>query len=110
MGQHFTRHYTIDEARALLPQIRRWLQQLVELREQMQKSEPRLQNLMDQGGDAGGETVNRWVRAMAQFRGVIAELRGDCNGNYNDCMVFVHVNDKQPPLLASCPRNQRPHN
>jgi hypothetical protein len=27
----------------------------------------------------------------------------DCNGNFNDCMVSVNVNDKQPPILISCP-------
>jgi hypothetical protein len=31
----------------------------------------------------------------------------DCNGNYNDCMVTVNVNDKLPPTLVSCPPNQR---
>ncbi|MBI1223704.1 MAG: hypothetical protein GC192_00585 [Bacteroidetes bacterium] len=31
----------------------------------------------------------------------------DCFGNFNDCMVQVNVNDKQPPVLVSCPPNQR---
>ncbi|MCF8243676.1 MAG: hypothetical protein K9J37_04680 [Saprospiraceae bacterium] len=31
----------------------------------------------------------------------------DCFGNYNDCMVSVDVNDKQPPVLITCPPNQR---
>ncbi|MEY3051951.1 MAG: hypothetical protein RLY31_1736, partial [Bacteroidota bacterium] len=31
----------------------------------------------------------------------------DCNGNHNDCMVTVHVNDKQKPIVVSCPANQR---
>gem|GEM_PF-1181069 len=31
----------------------------------------------------------------------------DCFGNFNDCMVEVNVNDKQPPVLATCPPNQR---
>ncbi len=31
----------------------------------------------------------------------------DCFGNFNDCMVEVDVNDKQPPVLATCPPNQR---
>ncbi len=74
MDRHFTQHYTIDEARALLPQIRRWLQQLDDLRGQLQKAEPRLQSLMQRGGDAGGDLINRWVRAMADFRTVMAEF------------------------------------
>ncbi len=31
----------------------------------------------------------------------------DCNGNFNDCMVTVNVSDKLPPVLVSCPPNQR---
>lgn len=31
----------------------------------------------------------------------------DCFGNYNDCMVNVTVNDKQPPVLITCPFNMR---
>ncbi|HFA50155.1 MAG TPA: HYR domain-containing protein, partial [Bacteroidetes bacterium] len=31
----------------------------------------------------------------------------DCNGNYNDCMVEVNVQDKSAPVLISCPANQR---
>ena len=74
MGHLFSRHYTLEEARALLPQIRRWLQELTELRGQLQKSERQLQAIMDQGGDAGGDLVNGWVRALAGFRTVLAEF------------------------------------
>ena len=31
----------------------------------------------------------------------------DCYNNFNDCMVLVEVNDKQPPVIASCPPSQR---
>ncbi|MBK8566422.1 MAG: HYR domain-containing protein [Saprospiraceae bacterium] len=31
----------------------------------------------------------------------------DCFNNYNECMVQVLVNDKQFPVLVSCPPNQR---
>ncbi len=74
MEYHFTRHYTVEEARALLPQIRRWLHQLDAVREQLQKAEPRVQFLSDQGEDAGGDLINRWVRAMAEFRAVASEF------------------------------------
>ncbi len=74
MEYHFTKHYTLDEARALLPQIRRWLEQLDGLRVQLQMAEPQVRALADQGGDAGGELINRWVRAQAEFRTVLAEF------------------------------------
>ena len=31
----------------------------------------------------------------------------DYNGNFNECWVIVNVNDKTPPVLASCPANER---
>lgn len=74
MEHHFKHHYTLEEARALLPQIRRWLQQLDEQRGQMQKDEASLRALSAKGCDAGGKVVERWVRTMADFRGVIAEF------------------------------------
>ena len=74
MEYHFKQHYTLDEARALLPQVRHWLGQLDGLREQMQEDEQSLHALLAGGGDAGGKVVNRWVRAMADFRGVISEF------------------------------------
>jgi len=30
----------------------------------------------------------------------------DCDGNYNDCMVQVNVEDKIPPIVVSCPSDQ----
>ena len=54
--------------------IRRWLEQLEELRAQLQTAEPQVRSLTDQGGDAGGELINRWVRAQADFRKVLAEF------------------------------------
>jgi hypothetical protein len=75
MDYQFTKHYTRDEARALLPQVRQWLKELDELREPMQKDEKRLRTIMAKGGDAGGDTVNRWVRSLADFRDLLAEFR-----------------------------------
>lgn len=74
MEYHFKQHYTLEEARALLPKVREWLKQLDELREQMQKDEQSLKSIMAAGGDAGGKLVERWVRSLADFRDVIAEF------------------------------------
>jgi len=74
MKPHFHHHYTLAEARALLPQIRRWLQKLDDLGAQLQTDEQSLQTLLAKGCDAGGQVTDRWVRAMADFRGIIAEF------------------------------------
>jgi hypothetical protein len=70
----YKRHYTRDEARALLPEVRRWLQELLELRPKLQKRDKRLAELMAPGRDLGGEQVNAWVRMLAQIKGLLLEF------------------------------------
>jgi hypothetical protein len=74
MQYQFTKHYTREEARALLPKIRKWLDHLDHLREQVQKDEKRITAITAKGGDAGGETVHRWVRSLADLREVLSEF------------------------------------
>ena len=62
MKHQFHKHYTREEARALLPQLRRWLESLDQLQRQLHQSDQRVSALMKPGGDVGGETVNQWVR------------------------------------------------
>jgi hypothetical protein len=71
----FDKHYTRDEALALLPQIRQWLEQLNRLREALDKFDKRLSGLTKQGHDAGGRTVNEWIRALADMQAVLAEFQ-----------------------------------
>ena len=75
MEHRFNKHYTRDEARALLPQIRQWLEQLNRLRQDLERSDKRLSGLTGQGNDIGGETVNSWIRALADMQGILAEFQ-----------------------------------
>ena len=75
MEHRFDKHYTRDEARALLPQIRQWLGQLNRLRQDLERFDKRLGGLTEQGNDVGGETVNRWIRALADMQGILAEFQ-----------------------------------
>ena len=76
MSEHrFDKHYTRDEARALLPQIRKWLEQLNRLREELEHFDKRLSGLTAQGHDAGGRTVNGWIRTLANMQEVLAEFQ-----------------------------------
>ena len=70
----FRKHYNRDEARALLPQVRQWLDRLDHLRRALEKSEQRIGVLLDQNCDAGGETVNGWVRTLAETRELLLEF------------------------------------
>ena len=74
MAYQFQKHYTRDEARELLPQIRQWLKRIAHLQAELQKCEERLGGLMAPGCDLGGELVNRWIRTLAELGGVFAEF------------------------------------
>ena len=75
MAYQFKKHYTRDEARALLPQIRQWLKQLSALRRKLSECDQRLARLMAAGNDVGGETVNRWVSVAADLKATLAEFQ-----------------------------------
>ncbi len=74
MPHQFKKHYTRDEARALLPQVRLWLSRLVQLRKDLNKHEKRISGLIAPGCDLGGATVNAWVRTLADVKEVLLEF------------------------------------
>jgi len=75
MTYRFPKHYTRDEARSLLPQLREWLAELNRLREEVEKHDKRLSGMNVAGLDVGGETVNNWIRALARMQVVLAEFQ-----------------------------------
>jgi hypothetical protein len=74
VATQFKKHYTRDEARALLPQVRQWLERLSELRSKLQEQDERVANLMAPGVDLGGPLVNRWVRTLAEIKEILFEF------------------------------------
>ena len=74
MLHQFEKHYTRDEARALLPQIWEWLKRLVQLRADLEKVEKRLGAMSKPGRDLGGSVVNNWVRTLAELKEVLLEF------------------------------------
>ena len=75
MSHQFTKHYTRSEARALLPLIRLWLKRIVQLCNELQKSEVRVTKLMGSGLDVGGPAVNSWLRTQADLKQVMLEFQ-----------------------------------
>lgn len=75
MEHRFDKHYTREEARALLPQIRQWLERLNRLRQDLERFDKRLSGLTEKGNDIGGETVNNWIRALADMQDALAEFQ-----------------------------------
>ena len=75
MEHRFDKHYTRDEACALLPQIHKWLELLNRLRKDLERYDKRLSGLAEQGNDIGGETVNNRIRALADMQEALAEFQ-----------------------------------
>ncbi|HZL12980.1 MAG TPA: DUF2203 domain-containing protein [Verrucomicrobiae bacterium] len=75
MKFQFEKHYSREEAGALLPQIRRWLAKLNQLRKDLERFDKRLSGMAEQGKDTGGETVNGWIRALADMQETLAEFQ-----------------------------------
>jgi hypothetical protein len=75
MDFQFTKHYTRDEARALLPRVRDWLKRVRELHRVLEHLDDELKQRLKHGRDLGGEIVNRWVRTLAAIRDVVQEFR-----------------------------------
>jgi hypothetical protein len=74
VAYRFHKHYSLEEARALLPEIRQWLQQAMGFRKELEKLDQRLSSLMGPGLDLGGKMVNDWARTIADFKGVLMEF------------------------------------
>ena len=74
MAWHFNKHFTIEEARALLPKVREWIARLNHLRDELEKQEKRLAALMAPGCDVGGSLVNTWVRTLSDTQEVLLEF------------------------------------
>ncbi len=75
MRLKFKHHYTRDEAQALLPQVRQWLDQVNRLRKDLEKMDNHLGQLLAQGQDVGGPLVNRWIRCLSEIKGVLEEFQ-----------------------------------
>ena len=75
MAFQFQKHYSREEARALLPEVRQWLKRIAQLHADLEKFEGRLNGLMAPGCDLGGDLVNKWVRTLASLEEVLVEFQ-----------------------------------
>ena len=74
MAHQFRIHYTREEARSLLPQVRKWLKQLNEQRVVVETLDQRLGQMVHAGHDAGGDTVNQLIRRLAAMKEVLQQF------------------------------------
>ena len=74
MARRFTRHYTREEASALLPEIRAWLARLRQLQPLLEKQQRGLQPLLARGHDLGGARVTDFLRTLVDAQKVLVEF------------------------------------
>lgn len=74
MPQQFQKHYTRDEARALLPSVREWLERIAKLRAELDACEQRIEGLRTHQSDLGGGAVNKQVRLISGIKQVLNEF------------------------------------
>src|SRR5688572_19680162 len=74
MRHRFQKHYTIEEARALLPQIREWLAEIDKLRRRLKQLDERITQILAGGVDVGGESVNTQIKLLAKLQHVFHEF------------------------------------
>ncbi len=75
MDHQFTKHYTVDEARALIPQLRKWLEQVQLIRTRLDKQDDRLGQMLAVGNDCGGPLVNDWLRNVSALRKILYKFQ-----------------------------------
>jgi hypothetical protein len=75
MSHRFLKHYTREEATALLPQIREWLRRINGLRVELAKRDIRLESLRSAGADLGGELANDQVKLFAEVKELLREFQ-----------------------------------
>lgn len=71
MAFQFNKHYTVDEARRLMPDIRTRLGELNHLRDRVTRADQRFTQLHATGCDLGGVTVNEWIRDLCHLRDLL---------------------------------------
>lgn len=86
MSFQFSRHYTREEVKALLPEIRVQMEEIQRLRRELVQVEHQLGSIMAPGADTGGPSVNRHARATAR----IHELLRD----FNRRQIFIKDPDR----------------
>jgi hypothetical protein len=74
MSHRFRKHYSIDEARALLPQVRKWLNEIHQLRARLKQLDERLGQMVAGGADVGGESVHKQVKLLGDLRQALQEF------------------------------------
>jgi len=75
MRFQFKRHYTIEEARRLLPKLRQWVAELKGLRARVSQLEKQIEHILAAGHDAGGQSVTELIRSLGAMKKLLQNFQ-----------------------------------
>ena len=75
MRLHYQKHYTLEEARALLPRVRGWLERLNQLNKRRANYDRQITQMIEGGCDAGGHTVNNGIKTLVEMKSLLGEFQ-----------------------------------
>lgn len=74
MSNQFTKHYSLDEARRLLPTLRNWFKEIDALMGRMRDLDETMAPRTKAGEDLGGAGPNQMIRDMARVHHILGEF------------------------------------
>ncbi len=75
MANHFSTHYTLAEARAMMPQVREWLKQISLLRHEYTEVSRCIDKMMKERSDIGGISINQSIKLLSKIQTVFSEFK-----------------------------------
>ena len=75
MAYRFRKHYTLAEARAMMPKIREWLKRMNHLRHEYAEISRRVDSMMTAQSDVGGDSVNQASKLLPEIQAVLGEFK-----------------------------------
>jgi len=74
MNSNFKKHFSIKEARELLPQVRAWFNEVDALTDRIRENDERFAPRLKAGADLGGSEVSNQFRDMGRVQSIISEF------------------------------------
>ncbi len=100
----FQKHFTLKEAKALLPTLRRLFKSLHSLRKRARKSDTKLSNTLEKtGGDLGGDLVTSMLTDYAELNAEVQRIQdmGIQIKDFDRGLVdFPHLRDGREVFLC----------
>ena len=75
MAYRFSKHYTLAEARAMMPKIREWLERMNQLRHEYAEISRRVDSMMNAQSDVGGNSVNQSIKLLSDIQSILGEFK-----------------------------------